>query len=201
MEKIDFKKQLKELYLPSDKDFVMVDVPEMQFVMIDGEGSPEDEILSHAVQWLFSVIYPIKFIAKKKMGKDFVAPPLEGLWWADDMEDLVAGNKDKWQWRMMIVTPDWASDEMFEEAVTKAGKKLGDVPDSLRLENFAEGLSVQIMHIGPYSEEAPTIARLHSEFLPANELVVNGHHHEIYLNDPRRTAPEKLKTVLRQPVR
>lgn len=201
MDKVDFKKTLKELYLPTDKKFVLVQVQKMQFVMIDGAGNPGGEAYTRAVQWLFSVIYPIKFIAKKKMGKDFVAPPLEGLWWADDMNAFVADKKDDWKWRSMIVTPDWATEDMFEEAVTKAEKKLGERPASLRMEKFEEGLCVQIMHIGPFSEEAPTIAKLHQEFLPEQGLVENGHHHEIYLNDPRRTAPEKLKTVLRQPVK
>ncbi len=189
-------KKLKELYLPSEKDIVLVDVPEMQFVMIDGEGSPDG-----AVQWLFSAIYPIKLIAKKRMGKNFVEPPLEGLWWADDMEDFIAGNKDKLKWRMMIVTPDWLSAEMFEQAVAGVEKKLGEAPGSLRLERYDEGKSAQIMYVGPPNEEAPTIARLHNEFLPENDLVPNGYHHEIYLNDPRRVAPEKVRTVLRQPVR
>lgn len=201
MDKVDFKKTLKELYLPTNKKFVLVQVPEMQFVMIDGAGSPDGDAYSRAVQWLFSVIYPIKFIAKKKLGKDFVAPPLEGLWWADDMNAFVADKKDDWKWRSMIVTPDWVTEEMFEEAVAKAEAKLGTRPDSLRLENFEEGLSAQIMHIGPFLEEAPTIARMHQEFLPEQGVVENGHHHEIYLNDPRKTAPEKLKTVLRQPVK
>lgn len=201
MEKIDFKKKLKALYLPSNKDFVLVDVPEMQFVMIDGAGAPEGEAYTRAVQWLFSTIYPIKFIAKKKLGKDFVAPPLEGLWWADDLNAFIDGARDNWKWRMMIVTPDWVDADMFEEGVAKAQKKLGDRPESLRLEKFHEGLSVQIMHIGSYADEASTIARMHKEFIPANGLVENGHHHEIYLSDPRRVPPEKLKTVLRQPVR
>ncbi len=201
MEKVDFKKQLKEFYLPSDKKFVVVDVPDIQFVMVDGEGSPDGEVYSGAVQWLFSVIYPIKFIAKKLIGKDFVAPPLEGLWWADDMENFVNGDKDKWKWRAMIATPDWVSTDMFEQALAKAKKKLGDAPPSLRLERFAEGRSVQIMHVGPYSEEGPVIEKMHRQFMPENGLTANGYHHEIYLGDPRRTAPEKLKTVLRQPVR
>lgn len=201
MEKLDFKKKLKEFYLPSSKDFALVQVPEMQFVMIDGEGNPGGEAYVQAVQWLYSVIYPIKFIAKKKLGKDFVAPPLEGLWWADDINAFVDGDREAWKWRMMIATPDWATKDMFEEAVVKAQKKLGERPDSLKLEKFEEGLSVQIMHIGSYADEAPTIARMHQEFIPENGLVENGHHHEIYLSDPRRVAPEKLKTVLRQPVR
>lgn len=201
IEKIDFKKTLKKFYLPTDKDFVLVDVPEMRFLMIDGEGDPGGEAYTRAVQWLYSVAYPIKFIAKKQVGKDFVVPPLEGLWWADDMDDFISGNKDRWKWRMMIALPGWADQGMFEEAVVKASKKLGERPNSLRIENFTEGKCVQIMHIGPYSEEAPTIARMHKEYIPANGLIENGYHHEIYLNDPRRTAPEKLKTVLRQPVR
>ena len=201
MEKMDIKKQLKELYLPTTKEFVVVDVPKMQFVMIDGEGDPNGEVYAHAVQWLYSTVYPIKFIAKKRMTKDFVVAPLEGLWWADDMDDFITGDRDKWKWRMMLALPSWADEEMFEEGVAKAQKKLGKRPASLRMAMFEEGKSVQILHIGPYADEAPIIARMHKEFIPANGLTESGHHHEIYLNDPRRTAPEKLKTVLRQPVK
>ncbi len=204
MKKEDIKKKLKEFYQPTHKEFSIVDVPEMPFVMIDGEGSPGDKAYGEAVAWLYSVVYPIKFIAKKKYGKDFVAPPLEGLWWADDMNDFIEMNKDNWKWRMMITLPDWDRgqlQELFDEAVEKATKKLGDKPPSLRMENFTEGKSVQIMHIGSYSEEGPTIAKMHNEFMPENGLVPSGHHHEIYLNDPRRVAPEKLRTILRQPIK
>ena len=154
-----------------------------------------------AMRWLFSVVYPIKLIGKERMGKHFVEPPLECLWWADDMQDFIQGNKDKFKWRIMIVTADWVSDEMFKEAVSKTEERLGEVPDRLQLGTYDEGTSVQIMHIGPPSELGPTVARLHEEFLPVNKLIPNGHHHEIYLNDPRRVAPEKVKTVVRQPVR
>lgn len=201
IEKTDIKKTLKELYLPSAKEFVLVTVPKMKFIMIDGKGRPEGDEYSIAVQWLYSVVYPIKFIAKKKLSKDFVVPPLEGLWWADDMNDFIADNKDNWKWRMMIVLADWVDDEMFGEGINKAKTKLGEVPETLCMESFDEGKCVQIMHIGPYSDEAPTIERMHKEFMPEHGLTPTGHHHEIYLNDPRRTAPEKLKTVLRQPVR
>jgi len=201
MEKLDFKKKLKELYQPTHKDFSVVKVPNMLFAMIDGEGAPEGESFSQATQWLYATIYPIKFAAKKKMGKDFVMAPLEGLWWADDMDDFIKGNRDKWKWRLMIVLPEWTSEEMFEEGRARGQKKLGERPQSLRMEWFEEGLSVQIMHIGPFSDEAPVIARMHQDFIPGNGFVENGYHHEIYLNDVRRTAPEKLKTVLRQPVR
>lgn len=194
--------RLRELYLPTTKDFVVVDVPEMRFAMIDGEGSPEDEPHRLAVRWLFAAIYPLKRIAKERMGKDFVEPPLEGLWWADDPNDLVAGNRDRLRWRAMIVTADWVDEAMFEEAVTEAGERLGEPPETLRLERYDEGRSVQIMFVGDYREAAAGIAkRLHEEFLPAHDLVPNGYHHEIYLNDPNRVAPEKWRTVVRQPVR
>lgn len=201
MEKTDLRKALKQFYEPSAKDFAVVDVPEMLFVMIDGEGDPNvSPVYANAVQWLFSVSYALKF-ASKANGRDYGVLPLEGLWWADDMDDFVAGNKAKWKWTAMIAQPDWITADMFSAAVDKTKVKLGEPPASLRLEPFAEGLSVQIMHFGPYSAEAPTIARLHKEFLPANGLTESGHHHEIYISDPRRVAPEKLRTVIRQPVR
>ncbi len=194
--------RLRELYLPPTDDFVVVDVPRMKFFMVDGEGSPDDEPFAEAVRWLFAAVYPIKLAAKKRMGRSFIEAPLEGLWWADDMADFVAGKKDKLKWRMMIPAPEWANEDMFAEAVVEAAKRRGEAPASLRLDSYEEGRSVQIMHVGPYEKEAATIARrLHKEFLPAHGLVPNGPHHEIYLNDPRRTAPGKRKTVLRQPVR
>jgi hypothetical protein len=192
---------LEELYLPSADDFVLVEVPDLQFVMIDGEGDPGGERFTRAMRWLFAVIYPIKRVAKERMGKLFVEPPLECLWWADDMNDLITGTRDKLKWRLMIVTADWVDQEMFDQAVAKASERLGEPPSSLRLERFAEGRSVQIMHVGPNSEEVATLARLHHELLTEHDLVPNGHHHEIYLTDPNRVAPEKRRTVLRQPVR
>ncbi len=201
MEKTDIKKTLKSLYKPTAKDFVIVDVPKIQFVMIDGEGAPEGEEYATAIPWLYSTLYTIKFAAKKALQKDFVVPPLEGLWWADDMDDYINDNKENWKWRMMIATPDWVDGEMYSQAVEKSQIKLGDVPPTLQMAKFEEGKSVQILHLGSYSDEAPTIAKMHHEFMPKNNLQYNGHHHEIYLNDPRRTAPEKLKTILRQPVR
>ncbi|MCX7418327.1 MAG: GyrI-like domain-containing protein [Planctomycetia bacterium] len=198
---LDSKEKIKELYQPSAADFSMVDVPDLQFVMIDGEGDPGGELFQHLTRWIFAVVHPIRLIARKRMGKDFVEPPLECLWWSDDMNDFIAGKKDKWKWRLMIVTADWLEEEMFEQAVNEASKKLGEVPRTLRLERFAEGKSVQIMHVGPPGSQATPIGRLHEEFLPTNNLIPNGYHHEIYLNDARRVAPEKLRTVLRQPVR
>ncbi len=201
MDKVDFKKTLKPLYRPPAKEFVVVEVPEMQFLMIDGVGAPGGPVYGAAVQALYSVSYPVKFLSKFELERDYVVPPLEGLWWAENMSAFVTNDRDSWAWTMMIMQPDWVTRDMVRRAKDKAAEKTGAVPDSLRFGAFAEGLSAQIMHVGPYSEEGPTIARLHDKFLPDNELVENGHHHEIYLGDPRRTAPEKLKTVLRQPVR
>ncbi len=196
------RKQLEELYLPPTDNFVLVDVPRMKFLMIDGEGNPEGESFRRALQWIFAVLYPIKRVAKERMGKHFVEPPLEGLWWADDIADFVAGRKDKLKWRLMIpATPDWVTPALFAKAVAQAAKRLGKAPRGLRLDVFHEGRSVQIMHVGPPAEQCETMTRLHKEFLPARRLVCNGPHHEIYLTDPRRVAPAKQKTVLRQPVR
>jgi hypothetical protein len=193
---------LKELYLPPANDFVIVDVPEMRLVMIDGRDAGDRPALDHAVKWLFTAIHPIKRIARERMGEHFVEPPLEGLWWAEDLQDFIRGNRDQLNWRMMIVyEPDWLTPAVLDEGIAAAAKRLGAPPASLRLERHAEGLSAQIMHVGPPGGQRPVLARLHGEYLPAHNLCPNGHHHEIYLNDPHRVAPEKVRTVLRQPVR
>jgi hypothetical protein len=196
------KETLNELYLPGTEGFVFVDVPDLQYVMIDGEGDPGGEQHQLAIKWLFASVYPIKRIARERMGKDFVEPPLEGLWWADDLSDFIAADRDKMKWRMMIVTADWVTEDMLDQGVAAAGERLGEKPSSIRLGRLHEGLSVQIMHAGDYSKAAAAIAqRLHQGFLPQHDLLPNGHHHEIYLTDPSRVAPEKMRTVLRQPVR
>lgn len=202
MEKVDFKKTMKPLWQPSAKDFSIVEVPPMQFAMIDGKGDPNTSAdYAAAVQWLYGLSYTLKFMSKKELGRDYAVPPLEGLWWAEDITAFVAGDRRNWLWTSMIMQPDWITQAMFDTATSKVEQKQAVPPASLRLASYDEGLCVQIMHIGPYSAEAPTIARLHDEFLPANGLTENGHHHEIYLSDPRRAEPGKLKTVIRQPVR
>ncbi|MFZ1773763.1 MAG: GyrI-like domain-containing protein, partial [Rhizobiaceae bacterium] len=172
------------------------------YLMIDGHGDPNTApAYMSAVEWLYSVSYPVKFMSKKDLGRDYAVMPLEGLWWADDMNAFITRDKSAWSWTMMILQPDWITKVMIDAAIEKASAKLGAPPPSLRLETLDEGLCVQIMHIGPYDAEGPVLARLHGEFLPQNGLTETGHHHEIYLSDPRKSAPEKLKTVLRQPVR
>jgi hypothetical protein len=202
--KIDFKKDLKHLYQPAKGDFSIVEVPEFNFLMVDGRGDPNTaQEYQDALEALYAVAYKIKFMSKKRLDRDYVVPPLEGLWWAEDMDVFTTGgDKSSWLWTMMIMQPEWITTEIFDEALLQVEK--GKNPPALfkvRLEGYHEGTAVQIMHIGPFSEEGPTIARLHNEFIPENDLVENGKHHEIYLSDPRKVAPEKMKTVLRQPVR
>jgi hypothetical protein len=200
--KTDFKKTLKHLYNPPRR-FTLVEVPELQFLMVDGHGDPNTaQEYTDAVEALYAVAYKVKFASKRSLDQDYVVPPLEGLWWAEDMTTFGRRDKSAWDWTMMIMQPDWIDAQMVEQAVQQVAKSK-DLPalSKVRLASYHEGLSVQIMHLGSYDDEAPTIARLHNEFLPENGLVEAGKHHEIYLSDPRRTAPEKLKTVLRQPVK
>lgn len=202
MDKTDFRRALKPLYDPSRSDFVDLDVPVMRFVKVDGAGDPNTSTTYRtAVQWLYGVSYALKFAARAGLGRDYAVPPLEGLWWADDPAAFQSRAKDQWRWTMMIMTPDFITGDMFQAALTKAGKKLGDPPASLRLEAYAEGPSLQILHVGGYDDEGPVLARLHNDVMPALGLTFNGAHHEIYLNDPRKTEPAKLKTILRQPVK
>lgn len=203
MSKIDFKNELKHLYRPSKKAFTVVEVPAMQFLMADGHGDPHAaQEYEDALEVLYAVAYKIKFASKKEAGKDYVVPPLEGLWWAEDMAAFTsARDKSQWDWTMMIMQPDWITLAMFDEAYAIVKKQKDPAALSkLRLETYEEGLSVQILHIGAYDDEAPTLYKLHHEFMPTHGFTFNGKHHEIYLSDPCRVVPEKLKTVLRQPV-
>ena len=202
-DKVDFKKKLKHLYSPPRK-FVVVEVPAMQFLMIDGHGDPNTaQPYQDALEALYAVAYKQKFISKRTLGLDYVVPPLEGLWWAEKMDSFSQKrDKPKWDWTMMMMVPDWITPDIYQKAIAQVrkGKELVAL-DKLRLERYHEGLSVQILHIGSYDDEGPILAELHHEYLPHNNLVENGKHHEIYLSDPRRVAPEKLKTILRQPVK
>lgn len=202
MEKVDFKKELDYLYKPSSKEFSIVTVPPLKYLMVDGEGDPNTSTdYAEAIEALYSVSYTLKFMSKKELGQDYVVPPLESLWWADDMSAFAKGHKESWKWTAMIMVPDWITKPMVKQAIKavsakKENSKLGE----LRHESLKEGKSVQILHIGPYDKEGPMLSRMHNEFMPANNLVFNGKHHEIYMSDPRKVAPEKLRTVVRQPV-
>jgi hypothetical protein len=202
--KMDLKKELKHLYLPSSKAFSVVDVPAMRYLMIDGHGDPNTEqSYKDAVEALYVVAYKLKFTSKKALDRDYVVPPLEGLWWAEDMQSFTTmWDKSTWDWTMMITQPSWVTGEMVADVVKEVAAKK-DLPalPKLRFETYHEGLAVQVMHIGSYDDEAPTIHRMHHEFMPENGYEPTGKHHEIYLGDPRKVTPEKLKTVIRQPVR
>ena len=199
--KVDFKKTLKYLYNPTISSFHIVDVPVMNHLMLDGKGDPNTSIdYQQSVEALYGMSYAIKF-ALKSQGFDHTIPPLEGLWWMKDMNLFSLANKDSWEWTMMIMQPEWVTYEwvvkIIEEVYRK--KKLSKVK-KVRFEPCNEGLSVQILYTGAYENEAPTIAEMH-EFIKSNGYQTNGKHHEIYLVDPRRMSPEKLQTILRQPIR
>lgn len=202
MEKFDIKKAYKELYAPSRRDFSLVTVPRFSYFAVDGHGDPNIATeYSEALEALYAVSYAAKFASKKELDRDYVVGPLEGLWRADDPEVFVTRDKGSWDWTMMISQPKWITSTELTASIAAVGaKKNLAALDKVRFLELEEGLSVQILHIGSYDDEAPTLDRLHNTFIPANNLSFNGDHHEIYLSDARRTQPEKLKTVLRQPV-
>lgn len=202
MEKYDIKKAHKALYSPPAKDFTVVEVPELRYLAVDGHGDPNTSPeYANAVEALYGVAYALKFASKKDLGRDFVVGPLEGLWRAADPTVFVTRRKETWGWTMLISQPDWITEDMVRTAIDGvATKKDNTALGDLRLHTLAEGTCVQILHIGSYDDEAPTLERLHNRYLPDNCLTFNGDHHEIYLSDPRRTAPGKLRTILRQPV-
>ena len=198
---MDYKKDLKHLYLPTAKHFTVVDVPAMNFLMVDGHGDPNTSAdFQEACNALYGMAYTLKFVLKPH-GIAFTVPPLEGLWWTPDMADFSVTDKSAWDWTVMIMQPEPVTGEWVEKARAElARKKKPPALPHLRFEPYHEGLSAQIMYFGSYANEGSTIARLH-QFIRDNGYALNGKHHEIYLGDPRRTAPEKLKTVIRQPIR
>ncbi|MEI7844750.1 MAG: GyrI-like domain-containing protein [Chloroflexota bacterium] len=203
MEILDLKKQLKEFYNAKPAP-VFLTVPPMQFIKIDGEGNPNtSQDYSEVLQTLYTVAYTLKFRVKKDLQIDYPVMALEGLWWTQDMSLFSVGSKDNWQWTMMISLPDMITQPLLDSAIDEARRKK-DLPaiHRLRFETYTEGLSAQLMHIGPYSAETENIKKLHA-FIQENGYNFDGSiqkHHEIYLSDPNRTAPEKLKTIIRQPV-
>jgi hypothetical protein len=200
MEKIDFKKVLKDLYQPPTSKVVQVDVPQMNFLMVDGKGDPNtSQEYTEAVEVLFQVSYTLKFMVKKgSLAIDYGVMPLEGLWWADDMSAFSVEDKSRWKWTIMIMQPEFEIGEMVEKAILDVTKKKKPAAIlKLRFETFKEGKAAQIMHIGPFSEEGPTVEKVH-QFIDANGELC-GKHHEIYLTDIRKADPAKWKTVIRQP--
>ncbi len=200
--KTDFKKCL-DSYRARRDEIRVVEVPPLQYLMVDGHGDPNiDPTYAEALQVLYPLAYALKFASKQDLGRDYVVPPLEGLWWAEDMAAFTTSrDKSAWSWTMMSMTPDWLGAEHVAAAQdTLATKKPWLEVERVRLGVLDEGLCVQTLHVGSFQDEGPVLADLHERFIPEQGLAMTGKHHEIYLSDPRRTAPEKLKTILRQPV-
>jgi len=199
--KVDFKREYRELYT-AGREPTIIAVPELAFLMVDGHGDPNTAAeYAGAVEALYAVAYTAKFAVKRAPGGvDYGVMPLEGLWWTPDMATFTTADKAAWDWRMMIMQPPLVTPEVFEAARASAAKKKSSQAIArVRLERFAEGAAAQVMHLGPYAAEAPTIERLHA-FIAEHGYQRAGKHHEIYLSDPRRTAPERMKTILRQPI-
>lgn len=203
----DPKKSL-EAYRAKRGEFQIIDVPPLQYLMVDGAGDPNTSpMFADAVSALFPVAYTLKFASRESLGIDTVVMPLEGLWHAPDM-DAFTSQRDKsaWLWTLMIMVGDHVTASMCADAVEavarKAEKKKTPLPalSAVRLETLDEGLSVQTLHVGAFDDEGPVLDDLHHRFVPENRLRLRGLHHEIYLSDMRRTAPAKLRTILRQPV-
>lgn len=200
MPKLDFKQKLRPLY-GANADISVVDVPALNFLMVDGEGDPNGSpAYADAVSALFAVSYTLKFKVKKgELGVDYGVMPLEGLWWADDMSQFNVHDRENWRWTMMILQPDFITPELVQDALAEAGRKKAlPALEKLRFEPFREGLAAQLLHTGPFSEEGPHIERLHDFIAARGQL--SGKHHEIYLSDISRAAPEKWRTIIRQPM-
>lgn len=200
--KLDFKKSL-DCYRARHREFRLVDVPSLQYLMVDGHGDPNTAPeYAEALGALYPVAYKVKFASKRELGRDYVVPPLEALWWAADMDAFTTSrDKSRWQWTAMIMVPDWITPHLVDHAVAGVASKSRPAGlDKVRLRRLDEGRCVQTLHIGSYDDEAGVLAELHDDFIPSAGLQMTGKHHEIYLSDARRVAPARLRTILRQPV-
>jgi hypothetical protein len=200
--KTDFKRSL-DSYRARREEIRLVEVPPLQYLMVDGHGDPNSAPeYAEAVQLLYALAYALKFASKEDLGRDYVVPPLEGLWSAEDMAAFTTSrDKSVWDWTMMLMTPHWLTAEHLVAARDTVAAKKPSLPvKRVRVEVLDEGLCVQTLHVGSFEDEGPVLADLHMRFIPEHGLAMTGRHHEIYLSDPRRTAPEKLQTILRQPV-
>jgi len=201
MAKIDLKKELRQLYGQSPKAPSIVDVPPLNFMMIDGTGDPnESQAFKDAISALYSAAFTLKFAIKKARGIDYAVMPTEGLWWTERLEDFNIEDATNWLWTIMIMQPDFVTADEVAQAVVAAKAKKGLAAlDLIRFERYDEGRAAQILHVGSYATEKPTIDKLHA-FIAEQGVTIMGKHHEIYLSDPNRTAPEKLKTIIRYPI-
>lgn len=201
-EKVDFKKTL-DAYKARRGRIRVLEIPVMRYLMIDGSGDPNTTPqFAATIETLYPVAYALKFASSRELGRDYVVPPLEGLWWAEDMSAFTgARDKGRWNWTLMLMVPDWIDAGMLDAAVVQAGtKKSPPRLDDLRIASLDEGLCVQTLHHGSFDDEGPVLAEIHDRFIPDSGLRMRGRHHEIYFSDFRRVAPDKLRTLLRQPV-
>lgn len=201
MVKVDLKRELSG-YAARRDVFDDVVLPPRRYAVIDGSGDPNTSAdYRDALATLFPFSFAVKFASKRGLGRDYVVGPLEALWWADDFTAFTsARDPSAWSWRAMMVVPDWIRDDQLDLATTAALEKDAPAIDRLRIDTLDEGRCIQTLHVGPYDDEGPVLAHLHDHVIPGKGLRMRGHHHEIYLGDPRRAAPEKLRTILRQPV-
>ena len=198
--KYDFKTAFKALYAPKNVTFELLEVPQQRFVSIESIGSPQSSEFTAAIETLYSVSFPLKFISKARSSFDYVVGPLEALWWADDYTAFVSNHRDSWRWRLLSAVPDSVSDEDLDAAQHKALGKGAQNAAHTSFHTLNEGLCFQALYVGPFSGEGPFLDHLHNTLMPSEDMAFNGHHHEIYLSDMRKTEPAKLRTVLRQPV-
>ncbi|TYL45627.1 hypothetical protein FXB39_17670 [Nocardioides sp. BGMRC 2183] len=200
-DKVDLKRSVPG-YRAAQGRFDELDIPERHYLAVDGHGDPNSSpAFAGAIATLYPVAYALKFASKTDLGRDYVVPPLEGLWWAADMDAFTtARDKSAWDWTLMLLVPSWLGEHEVAAARERAGAKDPPRLDELRLLSLTEGRVVQTLHVGAFDEEGPVLRRLHHEYLPDHGLRLAGTHHEIYLSDVRRVPPERQRTILRQPV-
>lgn len=203
VQKIDFKKSL-DGYQAKRGEFRLLEIPETNYLMVDGQGDPNsDPQFAAALEAMYPVAYKLKFASKLERDRDYVVPPLEALWFAQDMDVFTTvRDKSKWEWTVMLMVPPWLGVDDVDAAIDVVRAK--SAPDRLadvRFETLNEGLCVQTLHFGSFDDEGPVLEQLHTEFIPGERLELAGQHHEVYFSDFRKTEPEKLRTLLRQPVR
>lgn len=201
MDNHDLKKDPRLPYRATTR-IEVVDVPSIAFLAAVGEGDPNtSRLYADVVEALYASSYGVRAVAIEELGRKHTVAPLEGLWWADDLRVFTARDKDAWHWQMMIAQPPWATDDLVAAGIERARSRR-DLAEAGRLTftTVTEGLAVQTLHVGPYDDEGPTIARMHDEFMPQHGYRPRGAHHEIYLSDVRKTAPGRLRTILRQPI-
>jgi hypothetical protein len=199
--KLDVKKAMPELYAPRNRQFEFVDVPELTYLTADGHGDPDGEAFQRAIQSVYPVAFGVKFLSKRTLGRDYVVPPLEALWWSDDPSDFVSGKRHAWKWTLLSLLPPWLSGSEVGTVLADLEKRGRTPVTPVTVRTIAEGECLQVLHIGPFAAEGPLLSDLHNTVMPQLRRTFAGPHHEIYLSDFRKTAPERLRTILRQPVR